>query len=87
MPERNQEVHKPLNRKISGTVAHQRRNMGLLDAQYGPSLRLREMAVLDDSVDLQGKMRLELLALRIGETDVGEDVAAALFRRLYVFVF
>ena len=31
-------------------------------------------------------MRLELLALRIGETDVGEDVAAALFED-YMFLF
>jgi hypothetical protein len=52
----------------------------------GPSLRLREMAVLKDSVDLQGKMRLELFALRIGETDIGKDVAGALFED-YVFLF
>jgi hypothetical protein len=44
------------------------------------------MAVLKDSVDLQGKMRLELFALRIGETDIGKDVAGALFED-YVFLF
>jgi hypothetical protein len=42
--------------------------MGLLDAQYGPRLRLREIAIFDDAVDLQRKMRLELLAFRIGKT-------------------
>jgi hypothetical protein len=68
MAEGNQEVHESFNRKIAGTVAHQRRNVGLLGAQYGPRLRLREMAIFDDAVDLQRKMRLELLAFRIGKT-------------------
>jgi hypothetical protein len=43
-------------------------------------LSLGEMAIFDDTVDLQCKMRLELLALRIGETDVGKHVATAFFK-------
>ena len=44
------------------------------------------MAIFDDAVDLQRKMGLELLAFRIRETDVGEDVAAAFFEG-HAFLF
>ena len=45
------------------------------------------MAIFDDTLDLQCKMRLELLALRIGETDVGKHVATAFFERHSVLSF
>jgi len=64
---------------LDGTVAHQRRDMGLLNAKYCPRLSLREVAIFDDAVDLQCGLSLELLAFQIGETDVGEHVAAAFF--------
>ena len=35
--------------------------------------------LLDDAIDFQGKVGLELLTFRIGETDVGEHVAATFF--------
>lgn len=54
--------------------------MGLLNTQYGPSLPLREMAIFDDAVDLQRKVRLQLFAFRIGKTDVGKYIAAAFFK-------
>ena len=46
-----------------------------------------EMALFDDTVDLQRKMCLEVLALRIGETDVGKHVATAFFEGHSVLSF
>ena len=53
--------------------------MGLLDAENCARFYLCEAATLDDAVDLQSETGLELLAFGIGETNIGEHVAAAFF--------
>jgi hypothetical protein len=64
--------------KIAGAVAHQRRDVRLLDAEDFARLRLRQAARLHDPVDLQREPRLEQFLFRIGQTEIGEHVAAAL---------
>ena len=39
--------------QIAGTVAHQRRDMRLLDPKYSTRLSLREVAIFDNAIDLQ----------------------------------
>jgi hypothetical protein len=39
-----------------------------------PCLRLRQLARLDDFIDLQRELRLEQVLLRIGQAEVGEQV-------------
>ena len=68
-----------LDREVAGLPAHQTGNVRLSNAQYRAGLGLRESSVLDQAVDLQREARLELLTLGVGKTEVGKDVAAALF--------
>src|SRR5215467_16017479 len=47
-PERGEKLHQPTDGKVSRTIAHQRRDMRLLDAKDFSDPRLREAAVLYD---------------------------------------
>lgn len=67
LSERDEKVHKALDRKIAGLAAHQGRYARLLDAQYLASPRLREAAMFDNPVKLQREPRFELLAFGVGE--------------------
>ncbi|MBI2202991.1 MAG: DUF3854 domain-containing protein [Candidatus Rokubacteria bacterium] len=49
----------------------------LPDPEDLPGLGLREPALLDEAVDLQGQIGFELLALGMGESEIAEDGAAA----------
>src|ERR1019366_4798893 len=44
LTERDQKLEQPPDREIAGAVAHQRRDMRLLDAEHGAGLRLRHPA-------------------------------------------
>ena len=48
-----EEFHQPPDRKISGTVAHQRGDMRLLDSEDFPSFCLCKVAFLDDAINLK----------------------------------
>ena len=78
LPKGGEEVHEALDRKSSGLSAHERRDMRLLDAEDFACLRLRESALLDEPIDAQHKVRLKLLAFRVRECEIRENVAAAL---------
>ena len=73
----SKEVHQALDRIGSGLAAHQAGNVGLLDAKYFTGLRLRQLARFDNAIDSQRKACFELLLLRVGKTEVGEDIAGA----------
>lgn len=51
--------------------------MRLLDAKNLTRSGLGEAALLDEPVDAQGEVRLQLLALGVRKSEVGEDVTAA----------
>src|SRR5215470_3427657 len=56
LPESRQKVHKTLNGEASGTVAHQCRDVRLLDAQYLTGFSLPDTACFDKAVDLQREL-------------------------------
>jgi hypothetical protein len=75
-----QELHQALDREQPRPVAHQTRDVRLLDAEDLAGHGLREAARLDDPVDLQRQARPEQLLLRVGQGEVGEYVPAPLLR-------
>src|SRR5271170_1473180 len=77
LSERGEKLHQAADRELSGTVAHQRRDVGLPDAEDFAGLRLRQAALLDDLVDLQRQAGLEQLLLGIRQAEISEHVAAA----------
>lgn len=51
--------------------------MGLLDAKDVAGFGLGQAARPDETVDLQGQLGLEQFSLRMGQAQIGEDIAAA----------
>jgi len=80
LPEMGQELHQALDRKHPRPVAHQRRDVRLLDAKDCPSPGLGEAAVFDDPVYLQREARLQQLLLGMRQVEIGKDIAAPLVR-------
>jgi hypothetical protein len=77
LAESGEEIHKPFHRKRSRTIAHERRNMRLLDAENLSGFGLRDTALPDQPVDLQRQLRLQQFLLRIGQAEVGKNIPAA----------
>src|SRR3989475_1644008 len=80
LPEMSQELHQALDRKHPRPVAHQRRDVRLLDAKDCSSPGLGEAAVFDDPVYLQREARLQQLLLGMRQVEIGKDIAAPLLR-------
>src|SRR5437879_11829383 len=80
LPEMGQELYQALDRKHLRPVAHQRRDVRLLDAKDCPSPGLGEAAVFDGLVYLQRETRLQQLLLGMRQVEIGEDIAAPLLR-------
>ena len=59
LAERGEEVHEALDGKGARAVAHQRRDVRLLDAENFSGFRLLQAALLDQAVDLQGEPGLQ----------------------------
>ena len=78
LTEGGQKVHQALDGKGTGAIAHQGGNMGLLDAEDLARFRLGQAALPDVAIDLQGELCLQELLFRVGQAEVGEDVAGAL---------
>src|SRR5262249_16207931 len=79
LPESREKLGQTSDRKIAGTVAHERGDMGVLDAQDLAGLGLCQATCCDQFVDLQSQAGLEQLLLRIRQSEIGKDVAAARF--------
>jgi hypothetical protein len=58
LPKRCEEVHEAFDGKGVSAVAHQHRDVRLMDAENLSGLRLLEAASLDEAVDLQGELGL-----------------------------
>ena len=59
LAERGEEVHEAFDGEGAGAVAHQRRDVRLLDAENLSGFGLLEAALLDQAVDLQGEPGLQ----------------------------
>src|ERR1700690_220531 len=59
LAKRGEELHEAFDGEGAGTVAHQCRNVRLLDAENLSGFRLLEPALLDEAVDLQGEPGLQ----------------------------
>ena len=81
-PRAVKEFHQSPDRKMSGTVAHQRGDMRLLDSEDFSSFCLCEVAFLDDAINLKRELGLNLVLLGIGQVKIGKDVATAFLLNL-----
>lgn len=79
LPKGREKVHKTLDGESAGPIAHQRRNVGLLDAEDLPSFDLSQIAILDEEVDLKREPCLQEFLLGMGKTQIREHVPTALF--------
>jgi len=79
LPERGEKVHEAFDGKGTGAVAHQCRNVRLLDAKNLSRFRLPEAASLYEAIDLQGEFGLQQLLLRMRQAEVSENIATAFF--------
>ena len=73
-----------------GFQSHEGRHLRLGGAQELCGGGLREIAGLEQAMDLQGELCLEQFLPGIGEAQIGEDVAFAFFNGLaydFVYVF
>src|ERR1035437_75519 len=78
LSERRQKFHETPHGEAPGTVAHEQRNVRLLDAQRPASFGLRHSALLDDAVQLECQFCLRKRLCGIGQATTGEHLAAAL---------
>jgi len=69
----------------AGLAAHKRGDVRLLDPEDFTSLCLGKAACFDQPVDLERQARFQKLLLRMGQVEIGKDVAAAFFKRNPVF--
>jgi hypothetical protein len=79
LAEGGEKVHEALDRKGTGAVAHQGRNVRLLDPEDLASFGLLKASTFNEAVNLQGKLGLQELLFGTGETKVGKNISAAFF--------
>jgi len=72
-----EKFHEASNGKVARAISHQQRDLRLPRAENFGDLNLCHAAVLQDRVDLQGKLGLEQLLFGIREAQVCKDVSAA----------
>src|SRR5271165_141573 len=82
--ESHEEPQKALNGKLPELTAQHLGYIWLTDAKQIGSLHLFQTAILHDRVDLEYKLRLDQMLLRIRHTDVLEHIAASGFVSLLV---
>src|SRR6266568_108492 len=82
LAESGEKVQEALDGKGARPIAHQGRDVRLLDAENFASIGLLEAAFFDEAVNLQREPRFQELLLGMGQTEVGKNVAAA-FLHLY----
>src|SRR5437773_12328872 len=75
LPETGQELHQALDRKHPLQVAHQRRDVRLLDAKDCPSPGLGAASVSDDPVYLQLQASLQQSLYVMRQVRMGKDIA------------
>lgn len=75
--EGGEKFHEAADAEIASAIAHQQRDLRLLDAESFGELDLGLAASFQERIDLQGELGLDQFLLRIGEAEIGEDVSAA----------
>src|SRR5713226_9756510 len=80
LAEGGEKVHETLDGKRTGAVAHQGRNVRLLDAENLAGFGLLEAAFFDEAVNLQRKLGFQELLFGMGETEVGKNISTTFFR-------
>jgi hypothetical protein len=81
--ERHQEAQKALNGKLPEFSPQHFGNVGLANAKQLCGLNLFETALFQDRIDLEYKLRLNEVLLRIRHADVLEHIAAPEFMSLF----
>ena len=71
-----QKFHQAPDRKVTGPVPHQQRDLRLLYAENLGDLDLCHAAVLEDCIDLQSELSLEQFLFGVGKAKVRKDVFA-----------
>ena len=77
LPEADQKLEQPSNRKASRAIAHQEGDVGLLDAERRRRLALRHAPLPDDAVNPEREAGLNQLLLGVGQAEIGKDIGAA----------
>lgn len=78
--ESREKLHQAIVGKRASTTAHEIRDVRLRNPENLSGLRLRQLPCFDGAENLQGQIRLQqLLLVRVGQAQIGEDVAAACF--------
>jgi hypothetical protein len=72
-----QEVHEPLGGEAGKLTPQKARNLGLIDLQYVGGASLSESPRANSLGDTDREIGFRETLFRVGQTDVGEDVAAA----------
>src|ERR1700746_1998754 len=72
-----EKFHEESNGKVARAISHQQGDLRLPHAENFGYLNLCHAAVLQDRVDLQGKLGLEQLLFGIRKAQVCKDVSAA----------
>jgi hypothetical protein len=77
----SKKLNKAFHRKGAGAVAHQCRDVRLLDAEDFSCIRLLEAPRLNEPVNLQCEPRFPKLLLRMREAEIGENISAIVVDR------
>ena len=77
LAEGGEKVHEALDGKGTGAVAHQGRNVRLLDAEDLAGFGLLEAPFFDEAINMQRQRGFQELLFGMGETEVGKNISTA----------
>lgn len=77
LPQSREKFHEASNGKVARAIPHQQGDLRLPHAENLGDLDLRHAAVLQNRIDLEGKLGLEQFLFGIGKAQVCKDVSAA----------
>jgi hypothetical protein len=77
LAESGEKVHEALDGEGTGAVAHQSRDVRLLDAEDLAGFGLLEAAFFDEAVNPQRERGFQELLLGVGKTEVGKNISTA----------
>src|SRR5436309_1990054 len=75
-----EKVHKAFDGKGTCAIAHQGRDVRLLDAENLPGFGLLEAAFFYEAVNLQGQPGFQELLFGVRETEISKDIPGAFLR-------
>jgi hypothetical protein len=78
-----EKIHEAFDGEGASAIAHQGRDVRLFDAEDLASFRLLEAALLDEAVNLQGKLGFQEFLFGMRETEVCKNVSGAFFHPVW----